>query len=264
MPDGTSKKGTESRRIQSIEVGFRLIRVLEAAEGPLALKDIALAAGMLPGSAHLYLASFIREGIVQQDSATSHYRLGPAAIRIGLSAIRQMDLPLLARDDLDDLRRLTGCAAYLSVWGNRGPVILSALNGSNQGALAVRLGYVLPVLTSATGQIFLAHLPPDTTAPLIAAERAAAAQDPAPASLIDEIRERVRRQGFAAAEGQLSEDFSALSTPVIDYGGRIAATLTILGAGRVLAGPTRETSLAALLAAGRRLSNKLGGLIDRR
>lgn len=245
------------RRIQSIEVGFRLIRVLETADGPLPLKDIAMGAGMRPGSAHLYLASFAREGIVQQDALTGHYGLGPAAVRLGLSAIRQMDLVDMAREELEVLRRTTACAAYLSVWGNRGPVIISALNGSNQGALAVKLGFVLPVLNSATGQTFLAYLPEDQTAETVAAELRSAGAELKSAMPTDIVR-RVRELGFAASEGRLSEDFSALSAPVFDYGGTIVATLTILGAGRMLTGLSRKETLPLLLAASRRLSAKLG------
>lgn len=98
----------EPRRIRSIGVGFRVIRALEKAESPLPLKTIAAASGMTASKAYLYLATFEREGLVRQDPATGHYGFGPSIIRLGLAAIRQIDIVRLAREELDRLRERTG------------------------------------------------------------------------------------------------------------------------------------------------------------
>ena len=68
------------RRIGAIEVGFRLVRVLEAADGPLPLKDLSERAGMPPSKAYAYVASFVHEGLIEQDSVTGRYGLGPFAM----------------------------------------------------------------------------------------------------------------------------------------------------------------------------------------
>ena len=65
--------------IQSVEVGFALLQALIDAPGPLALKDLAAAAGMPAAKAHRYLVSYQRSGLVKQDAATSRYDLGPMA-----------------------------------------------------------------------------------------------------------------------------------------------------------------------------------------
>ena len=89
--NATSDKGVPARRrIRSIEVGFRVIRALLSAQRATPLRDIAAAAGMPPSKAHLYLASFVREGMAYQDPETGHYGLGPFAVRLGLSALRQL------------------------------------------------------------------------------------------------------------------------------------------------------------------------------
>src|SRR6478752_6562546 len=100
------------RRVQSIEVGFRVLRVLRTAEGPLPLREIAARAEMPPSKVHLYLVSFVREGMAHQDTKTGFYGLGSFAIQLGLAAIRQLDLVSAAREVLDELRDETGCAVY--------------------------------------------------------------------------------------------------------------------------------------------------------
>src|SRR3546814_5226478 len=57
------------RGIQSIGVGFRLVRALIDARGPLPLKQLAAAADMTASKAHPYLASFVQLGLLTQSEA---------------------------------------------------------------------------------------------------------------------------------------------------------------------------------------------------
>ncbi len=58
-----SRVAGDRQGIQSIEVGFRLLRVLSAASRPMMLRDIAKGAGMPAAKAHRYMVSFLRIGI---------------------------------------------------------------------------------------------------------------------------------------------------------------------------------------------------------
>ena len=85
----TSDSETETDKaragIQSLEVGFALLDVLTQTPGPLMLRDLAARAGMSAAKAHRYLVSFQRLGLVVQDSRTTRYDLGPAALKLGLA-----------------------------------------------------------------------------------------------------------------------------------------------------------------------------------
>lgn len=256
------------RRIQSIEVGFKVIRAMEAADGPMPLRDIAAAAGMPPSKAHLYLVSFIREGLVRQDAQTGHYGLGSFAIQLGHSAIRQVDIVEVARNELGVLQSATGFAAYLSLWGNRGPGIVSKVDGHRQGSLAVRLGYVLPLSASATGQVFLAWLERSETRRVLDHEIQIARhseenwtiapeliRDPA---ALEALIDTVRARGFATSKNNINANFAAMAAPVFDHSGRIAAAVTVLGSDKTMTGARARTVTAALLDTTGRLSRRLG------
>ena len=60
-----SKKKRGRRGIQSIDTGIRLLEVLQNADGPMPLKDLSARSDMDPSSAHRYLASFVRSGLVR-------------------------------------------------------------------------------------------------------------------------------------------------------------------------------------------------------
>jgi len=250
------------RRIQSIEVGFQVIRAMEAAEGALPLRDIAAAAGMPASKVHLYLVSFVREGMAYQDPATGHYGLGPFAIQLGLSAIRQLDVVELAQAELISLQQTLGFASYLSLWGDRGPGIVSKVDGQRQGSLAVRLGYVLPLLSSATGQVFMAYLDDSETRAVREEQMASGSNSDQAGADLDLIARTVRKQGYSMTINNINSSFAAVSAPVLGFNGRIAAALTVLGSERLLTGATKKPTIEAVCSAARHLSARLG-FVDR-
>src|SRR5438270_10765505 len=95
--------GNAKRRgIQSIDTGIRLLEAMEKADGPLALKELSARADLDPSSAHRYLASFVRCGLVRQDRDT-RYDFGPLALHMGLAAVRRMDAVQITEDALPAL-----------------------------------------------------------------------------------------------------------------------------------------------------------------
>lgn len=239
------------RRVQSIEVGFRVLRVLRTAEGPLPLREIAARARMPSSKVHLYLVSLVREDMAYQDPQTGHYGLGAFAIQLGLAAIRQLDVVDLASDVLTGLRDRTDCAVYLSLWGDRGPCLVAKADGSLQGAFSLRLGYIPPLTTTATGMVYLAHLPPSETA------RAMEAQSASHEALAERVAE-VQRLGYASTLGMRNRTFTDIAAPIFDYSGSIAAAMTLLGPTDYLTRPRHKEFVQLLLRATGTVSQRMG------
>jgi DNA-binding IclR family transcriptional regulator len=84
------------RGIQSIEVGGQVLLALVHRGIPMALKDLAREAGMVPAKAHPYLVSFARIGLIEQDRVTGFYFLGPLALQLGLISLQQANPVQLA------------------------------------------------------------------------------------------------------------------------------------------------------------------------
>jgi len=256
---GMADSEQSRRRVQSIEVGFRVLRVLRMAEGPLPLREIAARAGMPPSKVHLYLVSFVREAMAYQDPKTGHYGLGSFAIQLGLAAIRQLDVVELASDVLTDLRDRTDCAIYLSLWGDRGPCIVAKADGSLQGAFSVRLGYILPLTTTATGLVFLAYLPPAESEKALRAFEGNRRQAGRPGKAETAARvAQVQKDGYASTVGMLHRNFAGIAAPIFDYSHQIAATLTLLGPAEYMRDEKQRELSHLLLEAAEGVSLRLG------
>jgi DNA-binding IclR family transcriptional regulator len=245
----------EQRSIQSIEVGFRLIRVLEQAGSKLPLKTLSARAGMPPGKAHLYLVSFMRVGLVVQDTATMHYGLGPYAVQLGVAALQQISLPDLARGPLEALNARYELPAYLTLWGRMGPFIAVKFDADLPTPFTIKVGFVFPLLSTATGNIFLAHMPARDTDALVQRE---GQLSPDLFARRDAIVAKVRTDGFAVSQGHLFRGFSAVAAPVFDHTGALAGCISLLGVGAQIDRSPQGGLVEDIRVSARELSRQLG------
>lgn len=240
-----------------------MLRGLEAADGPVPLTVLAEAARMSPSKAYVYLVSFVDAGLVRQDPATGRYGLGTFATQLGFTALRQMDVMELSREELHKLAEETGFAAHVSVWGNRGPVLGLKVDGRYQGSMMLRLGHVFSLQYSATGRVFLAHLPPSLTKPILALEKAVGIQDrpmlPRSRQFGRANLELIREQGYASSEHATSQGFFGIAVPIFGYGGDLAAAITLFGPAHRLTRSSSKRYAEMLKFAAQRISVALGG-----
>lgn len=255
----------ERAGIQSVEVGFALLDGLTRARGPLMLKDLAAAAGMSAAKAHRYLVSFQRLGLVVQDARTARYDLGPAALKLGLASLARLDAMRLARDRMPALMETIGHTLALAVWGNRGPTIVHWEESPQAVTANLRLGDVMPLLSSATGRCFAAFLPRETTAALLQEELQHAARLgrtdlPTDAAAVDALLHEVRERGSARVVDTLLPGIVAFCAPVFDADGHLALGITTLGSVATFDTAWGGAIDAPLQAAAAQLSRDLGRL----
>lgn len=211
--------------IKSIEVGARVLLALELGRGPLTLTAVAKSSDLHPAKAHRYLTSLVRTGLASQDAATGMYDLGPASRHLGVEALRRVDSVRTASAFAVELRDETGHTVNLSVWSEGGPVLVGWDTGAHLLPIVIRLGSTLPMLDSAVGQVFLAHLSKATTAPVIKAQQRQGATRDMPAAAIDALRAEIREAPYASTSNQMIFGLAALAAPVFDAGGAVELVL---------------------------------------
>jgi DNA-binding IclR family transcriptional regulator len=133
------------RAVQSIEVGGRLLLALADSPGPLTLKELAARSDLPPSRAHPYLVSFGKLQLIEQDPATGHYALGPAALQLGLTCLHQLEPVKAALPVAQELAASTGHAVAPAAWGNFGPTIIRMVEArpwrqGQHGAAPVQVG----------------------------------------------------------------------------------------------------------------------------
>jgi len=221
--------------IQSLVTGFEVIDFLVKAGRPVPLRDIAKGTGLSPSKLQFYLVSLVEVRVVHQDPATGFYGLGPYTLQLGIAGLQQFDIFEAARTRLDTFADRHGHSVFMGVWGTEGPTVIYRARGERGGSLMeLRLGSVLPVLRSALGQLFVAHLPDRFTGAHIARALEAEASLPAlpdvprTADAVEACSAAIREGGISRCRGGLLSDHAGLSAPVFDYLGKIVAGVTVM------------------------------------
>ncbi|MDO9439095.1 IclR family transcriptional regulator [Hydrogenophaga sp.] len=262
--------------IQSVEVGFELLDALAQAPGALMLRDLAAAAHMSAAKAHRYLVSFQRMGLVMQDPVSTRYDLGPAALRLGLASLSRLDAVKLARERIDVLLNETGHTLAIAVWGNQGPTMVHWTEAPQTVPVTLRLGDVMPLLTSATGRCFAAFMGSEgrdaqRIAPMVRDELARLKKLPLNSDLplplpdvplnmaqVQTMLDDTRRHGLGRVVHSLLPGVGGFCAPVFDAQGRLALGLVVLGSVATLDTDRKGAPATALLRCARQLSADLG------
>ena len=220
----TTRAPRAPRGIQSVEVGGALLVALAHEGRPLALKDLAQAAGMASAKAHPYLASFIKLGLVAQESEGGRYGLGPLAMQLGLISLQQYDPVRLATPAIEALAEELGQTVAIAVWGNRGPTVVRVAEAPSPVHVSMRHGTVMSLRGTASGRVFAAHLPPGEVRAALALIGESQRLDAPFQALLAEVR----KAGLASTQDAVVPGVSALAAPVFDQQQRIVLCLTVL------------------------------------
>ncbi|MFT3776725.1 MAG: IclR family transcriptional regulator [Ottowia sp.] len=231
-PESDSGEPRRQRRIQSIEVGMRVLRALTEQRRPLPLKELAQLAGMPPGKAHPYLVSFMAAGMVKQSPLTGHYELGPAALQMGLAALQQLDPLTEASQEAALLAARADLSVALAVWGHLGPTVVRLDEPRYPLHVNLRVGTVMSVFNTITGRVFAAYLPEPMVRTMLEDEHRrvvgganGAFDSPEVSRMLAEIRATGMGRGLSMPQPGVN----TLCAPVFDAAGRIALVMTMIG-----------------------------------
>jgi DNA-binding IclR family transcriptional regulator len=258
-----TKVASDRQGIQSVEVGFRLLRVLAATNRPMMLRDIAKGAGMPAAKAHRYMVSFLRIGIVEQDASSGRYDLGAYALELGLSGLGRLDPVRLSGPILEALCEEIHETVALAVWGTHGATIVRIVDAGGPITITLRPGTTLPLCNSATGRAFATFYRSPFLKKMLDDELSAMSESSKTAVTtirrqLEKSLTEIRSHGIARATGSLTPGINGFSAPVYDHTGSMVAAITSLGSTGEFDVEWESPVAKAMLAASISLSHRLG------
>ena len=165
--------------------------------------------------------------------------------RLGIESLRRMDDVSVASEHLPTLRDRTGHSINLAVWGDHGPVLVRWDYGAHALPITIRVGSTMPLLTSAIGHVYLAHLPETMIAPFLRDELESMGAAAPGENEVAALRSRVRTQGVARISGEVIPGVMSIAAPVFPAGQSIPLVVAVaipakIGTDEVIATATEE------------------------
>lgn len=247
--------------VQSLEIGMQILQVILNGHRSMMLKEIAAVVGMPASKVHRYLVSMVRTGLVEQKTNSSRYDLGPFALNVGLVAMDRLDRVKAGLDVTVELCTELGEVTALATWTANGPIVIRWERPPNPVSISVITGTSLNMLTTVSGRIFGAYLPPEKYEHLIESELMSP-------DLPEELRSRaqvenlfaeIRKAGVAVIDSDhLLKGVAAVSAPVFNSTNEITLGISVVGFQGILDTRLDGKIVSTLKASALKLSKKLG------
>ena len=215
----------QRKGVQSVEHAARLLEALIQAGAAVPLKVAAAGSGMSASTAHRYLTSLVRVGLVRQDGPTGFYDLGSLATRLGLAALGRFDYVERADEQLRGLTQRLRIDGHLTIWGDHGPTIIRIRQANSPILTNLRLGRTLPLFGSASGRIVLAYLSRETTRATLDQELARESDQIEARACAERVIAQTRAQGYAWVDGSVVPGLRSVAAPILDLQGDLRACM---------------------------------------
>ncbi|KZN95527.1 MULTISPECIES: IclR family transcriptional regulator [Aeribacillus] len=244
----------EKKGIKSIEVGFSIVKAVSRSDEPLTITELSKICNMPKSQIYRYLVSLCRIGFLKKGSDL-RYALGDELISIGIRAMENVDIHIKAQPFIKQLNKTLDETIALAIWiENEGPIFISWEESSKLIKINVRVGSIVPLTTSATGNIFAAFYPETKTKDLIDRELS---KNQMNQKQLEETLSTIKKEGYAYTQSYLP-GITAISAPIFGPNKELVAALTVIGLSGVIDISENSIYTKELLKTAKEISRELG------
>lgn len=253
-----SNAGPRDAGVRSVERAITILDVL-AAGGWRTGAEIARELHVHRSTALRLLGTLERHSLVERDSRSAKYRLGPRLPQLASVVTGESDLRTVARPVCESLAGALGETVTLDVLVAGEIVPIEQATASTSVVSVNWLGRRTPVHCTASGKVILAFGPPAIRERLLARplERSTAHTITGGPELEAQLTEALT-DGFARTYEELEIGLDAIAAPVFASGGDVVAALDVSGPSHRLRAEGRPELVRLTLDAAADLSRRLG------
>ncbi|WP_183192914.1 IclR family transcriptional regulator [Brevibacillus nitrificans] len=251
-----SKKRMElSQRVQSIEVGFSILRAFALKKEPMSLRELADVTLLHKSQLYRYLNSFVQLGILIRDEHENpRWSLGHELILLGTAAKEGLEITKQAYPLVIQLNDQLNETVALSVWRERGPFFVHWEKSKKPITIGLNTGSYVPLYT-ATGRIFRAFLPNDVTNHLYQHE--VLSGKIVPDEYDSEIAD-IRQKRVAVTKSSLISGITSISSPIFYSSEKLAGALSVVGVANEMDVSLDSKTVKELLETAMQISQRIG------
>lgn len=229
---GARKAAPAARRPDSVKSADRVFDLLELLAGTgraMSHAELSRRTAIPKGSLTALLRNLVARGYVEYLQRTQDYRLGERAYELARRGAHHRDLVRLGQPWLDDLVRVTGESAVLTVLRDDMAERIAAAETRRAVLYTTHVGVLSPLYTTSGGKILLAWLPPAEREAYLrkVSLRPRTEKTIRSVTLLRRQLGVIRDEGVAWSWGEFTAGLVGVSVPVLDVHGRAIAALGI-------------------------------------
>lgn len=199
----------------AVKRALSLLDLFSESQPEVGLSDAARLSGHDKATVHRLLNTLREVGLLEQNSASKLYRLGPAVLH--LARLREATFPVIAvvQPMLDQLAAVTGETTHCSLYTNNSLAVIATRESKKANRVSMRGSETLPFHATASGLAFLAFAPADIAARAMALPLTGFTEETitAPDQLQQAIK-AARMLGYASVARSFEGDVCGIAAPV--------------------------------------------------
>ncbi|GGB39081.1 IclR family transcriptional regulator [Lentibacillus populi] len=216
-----------------LETGDRLLKLLEhfTEEKPeWGVAELSKELELNKSIIHRMLVTLENRNFLKQNLETKKYSLGVKLFELGMIVSRQMNLLDVSKSTINDLAEKTGETVLLEVVSDQESLCVG-IKESKQGLKCTsRLGARVPLYAGAPTKVLMAHLTEAEVDNVIKTGLKKFTENTItdPDKLKKQLK-AIRKKGYSVTYGELDLGSLAISFPVRNYKGEVAASISLVG-----------------------------------
>ena len=247
--------------VPALKRGMAILNLLSPGRPVISVAEISDELAIPRATAFRLVATLVQEKFLVREHDLPRVRLGPMALRLGLTYLHSQDFIEKARPHLQWLHDKFSAGTHLAIKDDRFAVYILRTPSAQRGGDWNRIGHRLPIHVSACGRCLLFDHMRNEIEALYGGIPFEIFSNQTPRD-IDELMSTLfaeRKQGYVAYRSGVTPGVSGCAAPVRDHTGKIIAAISVADMQTIpsladLDGEVKDVVVSAC----RRLSEELG------
>jgi DNA-binding IclR family transcriptional regulator len=217
---------------QSLAHGLEILFLFDPSTSSFSVAAISKRLRFSQSKTYRLVRTFIKYGLLKENSGTAQYSLGPNAFRIGLLAQQQFNLSEIARPLMKELSLVTKETVLLTAVNGTKGIVLDRVESEEPIRYSLfQPGASLPLHCGASSKILMAYLREEDWDRVMEKEglkRYTSNTITYMGKLRAHLKE-IRKKGYAFSDQEVDRDVRAVAAPIFNGLGEMVAGLSIAG-----------------------------------
>ncbi len=220
VADDLADDEKDPRFVTALARGLELLRAFRRNEAMLGNLELAQRTGLPKPTVSRLTYTLAKLGYLAYDQNTGKYRLGTSVLALGYACLSGMGIRQVARPLMQELADQTGLAVALGGRDRLSMIYLECCKATVPVTLSLDVGSHIKLSTTSMGRAYLAALPEEERAPLMAKlEEHEGERWPEIRDGIQQAIEDYRTRGYCRSIGAWKSEVHAVGVPFVPRDG---------------------------------------------
>jgi DNA-binding IclR family transcriptional regulator len=224
------KKNPNDYNVRAVERAISILNCFDDKTPERGVSEIAKVVGLHKATTHRIVTTLVNYGYLERGEDDQRYRLGLMLVDLGSQVLRRMDLRDEAYPYMVQLVEKWDEVCDLSIFDRERVFYIEMVRGSHALTISADVGQMLPAHCTASGKMFLAHLPDQELDAFLS--KSLQTYTSKTITSPEELRKQLnifRRQGYSFDNEEMEEGIRGIAAPIHDHSNDVIAVISIPG-----------------------------------